>query len=590
EQQIQAFPSAWTQVASDLSSISAAIGVANLAVTAANLNEKSAEGALALNEIQVQGAMTQAVAQFMQTVAGAVGGAIGSLGLSTFQIPVAAMALENSEITGAQELNAIQSLANTAQQIEDNQLAQALAQLGTTTGPLWADVQKQVDNLRGAVAAVDASGQTIAQTGNQAAYQLAVGTGQDFVSVAGQEVPIPVDTVLRRQSSATLQRYQAALTNAKALAYMARRAIEERIGVPLDSITQQVGPVDAPASWADSICSLQGVNYASLSTATPGNVDGGGIGGALDQRAISQFADAWVGDYVAKLQNFVTYYNVQYPSHQGEDDAVLSLRFDLLGPTAQCMTQAPNLLTNAGDLSQFSPSSWQLGPCNGQAQKCLAVIGGYGLPPPQSGPWGAQGMGADAGALSSENSSGVTWLLDVPVPIVDAGAPSEAGDAGADGAGADGGGADAGSSGLPNNLVVQEVPLAAGSYVLSWWDQARDANGNIVWAGGITQDGGTTAVPNYVAEIFDGSWNAIAVADQPPYMPPQVGAGGQPSLWSGRRVLSFTIENAGTYAVAFGASTLAEKPGSVAIADVQLELAANGQPSTYVGTTDSTTV
>lgn len=75
-----------------------------------------------------------------------------------------------------------------------------------------------------------------------------------------------------------------------------------------------------------------------------------------------------------------------------------------------------------------------------------------------------------------------------------------------------------------------------------------------------------------------------------PYMPPQVGGAAAPSLWSARHTISFTVANAGTYYVAFGASTPTEGPGSVAIADVQLELAANGQPSTYVATTDTTMV
>ncbi len=428
--------------------------------------------------------MTLAVDNFFTTVLSALGNAYGSFGGSTAVIPAAAMTLVDSLEIGNQELSQLQSMENTASQTEQNQIQQALAQLVATTGPLWADVQKQIDSLRGYVAQIDASGQSLIQARNQAAYQLAVGTGADFVSVAGQEVPIPVDTVLRRQSSATLQRYQAALTNAKALAYMARRAIEQRIGVPLDALTQQVGPVEAPASWADDICSLQGVNYASLSSALQADADGGGIGGSVDQQAISQFADAWVGDYVAKLQNFVTYYNVQYPSHQGEDTAALSLRYDLLGPSAECTVQAPNLLTNSGDLSQFSGASWHETPCNPSAGKCIAAVGGFALPSP-SGPWGAQGTAqseavpTDGGAISGlfvPPATGVTWLLDVAAT--------------SSGTSEDAGGGVAEDASVtppvalpwPDNFVVQQVPLSAGSYVLSWWDQARDANGNVLSA------------------------------------------------------------------------------------------------------------
>src|SRR5439155_13415957 len=99
--------------------------------------------------------------------------------------------------------------------------------------------------------------------------------------------------------------------------------------------------------------------YESLSS-----VDGGGAGSPSDNAAIQAFADAWVGSYVQKLQDFVTYYNVQYPSHQGQDTAVLSLRYDLLPPATQCTVQAPNVLTSSGDLSKLGGNGWELTPCD----------------------------------------------------------------------------------------------------------------------------------------------------------------------------------------------------------------------------------
>jgi hypothetical protein len=50
------------------------------------------------------------------------------------------------------------------------------------------------------------------------------------------------------------------------------------------------------------------------------------------------------------------------------------------------------------------------------------------------------------------------------------------------------------------------------------------------------------------------------------------------------------VTNAGWYTVAFAASMPGMGPGSVAIADVQLELATSAQPTTYVATTGTTTV
>jgi hypothetical protein len=447
-----------------------------------------------------------------------------------------------------------------------------------------------MDGLRGSVAQVDANGQSIQQLQNQAAYQLAIGTGQDFVTIAGQEVPIPVNTVLRRQSSATLRRYEAALTNAKALAYMARRAIEQRIGVTLETLTQQVGPVDAPHAWADDICGLQGVNLASLSSALPADVDGGGIDGSADQQAITRFADAWVGDYVAKLQNFVTYYNVQYPSHQGEDTAVLSLRYDLLGPAPQCTIQGPNLLVNSGDMSRDTPGGWKKTACDATLPKCLAVLGGFQLAAPQDGPWGAMAATGAATLTRPDGvATGITWLTDVPQLSAPATKPpGAAGAFGADaGAGVAPGGVPVASSAperAPNNVVMQSVNLAAGSYVLSWWDQARDANGNVLRAGT-----GATPVP-YVVEMLDPSVSRIVVSNPVPFTPLPVGDAGAPPLWSARNTLSFTVANAGSYTVAFSASSPGSPSGSVAIAGVQLERAPMGQPTAYLGTGDTTLV
>ncbi len=591
ESQIQSIPTAWIALASDLGQIGEAIQIANVVIVGNHLSEESADGALALSQLGVQASMAAAADAFIGAILGGEASAIQSDGASLVGVPIAALSLETSDDFGTKELAATYYSGAVAGATEQNQVEQALALLAQTVIPLWADAQKQVYALRSAVAGIDSSAQTVALTQGQAAYQLAIGTGSDFANVAGEEVPIPVDTVLRRQASATLQRYQSALTNAKALAYMARRAIEQRIGVPLDALTQQVGPVDAPASWADDICSLQGVNYSALSSAAQSG--DGGTDATTDQAAISGFADGWVGDYVAKLSNFVTYYNVQYPSHQGEDVAALSLRYDLLPPVLQCTTQAPNLLKNSGDLSVLSDASWQLTPCDPSLGKCLAVVGEYSLASPQDGPSGPESVGTDAGQplALTQAGGGLTWLLDVP----SAGAAPSA----TDGGSSEDGGGEAGSPSAqspsgPANFVVQRVKLSAGSYVLSWWDQARDANANVVAVGGTTLSGGVTsppqfAPPTYVAEVFDDSWGEMAIQDAVPFRPAAVDASGV-TLWSTRHVLSFSVANEGLYFVGFSASDRSAPMGSVAIADVQLEQAASGEPSTYVATTGTTMV
>ncbi len=345
---------------------------------------------------------------------------------------------------------------------------------------------------------------------------------------------------------------------------MARRAIEQRIGTLLTSLDTSIGPLDPPSSWADDVCHAQGVNYNSLSTAVAAGEDGGGIGGSVDQSAIATFADAWIGDYVAKLQNFVAYYNAQYPSHQGDDTAVVSLRADLLPPTPQCSAPGANLLVSSGRLDHLvasgtSGSGWTLYPCASGSTKCLALLPGDALAAPQDGP------SSGASTTTSSNpgvATGVTWLSDL------AGAGSQDGD--------DGGVA-------PPNVVAQDVSLQPGTYVLSWWDQARGPDGSI--------PSGQAPPSSYFVGVYDPGWAPVArFADAPYTLAPSAGA--VPSTgWSARRALPFTIATAGTYRVAFAASAPNGPPGNVAIADVQLEAtSASSLPSTYVGTGDSLTV
>jgi hypothetical protein len=95
----------------------------------------------------------------------------------------------------------------------------------------------------------------------------------------------------------------------------------------------------------------------------------------------------------------------------------------------------------------------------------------------------------------------------------------------------------------------------------------------------------------YIAEVLNPSGQQIAAAQPSPYEPPGPD-GGPASLWSVRNQLAFTVSQSGAYSVAFGASVqnASASPGSVAIAGVQLELSASGEPTAYVPTSTTTMV
>jgi hypothetical protein len=592
EQSFQDLPTSWSRIGSDLNAIELAIATAQEALQGAQLGDQDALTTIAINEISAQAQMAQATVAFygslgtagadaavcavgVTATGGASAATCAGVPAAFTAVGVAASAQSQSISAGTQELAQYTAQVNQAKDNQNVQVATALITLNTTTTALWTDVQTSLDNLRKDVLAIMAAASDLQLTQNKASYEAAVATGADSVMIAGQEVAIPINTVLNRQASATQIRYQNALTNAKALAYMARRAIEQRIGIPLSALTSPVGPLDPPATWADDVCSLTGIDYASLST--PTSADAGGQGSAADQAVITQFSNQFVGDYVTKLSDFVTYFNVQYPSHEGDDTAVLSLRYDLMNPVHQCLAPAANLLLESGQLADLlSPGAaatqqgWMLGSCAPGASKCLAAITGGVLQPPD-GPAGALASSvAGTGVVASIGDTGVTWLLDVPGGATG----NEDG-----GVAADGGGGGGAASVAPAGIVYQAVPLQGGAYVLSWWDQARDSSGALL-ASAVTPVA-------YVVRVYDQSWQQIAAYNNTPYV---VGAGGG-SLWSQRLALSFTAAAQGTYYIAFAASTADEGVGSVAVADVQLEASTgSGLPSPYAETGTSTMV
>lgn len=104
--------------------------------------------------------------------------------------------------------------------------------------------------------------------------------------------------------------------------------------------------------------------------------------------------------------------------------------------------------------------------------------------------------------------------------------------------------------------------VAGSSYVLSWWDQARSAEGGFA-----TQDS-----PANPVAIVDPTGKEVA---DPPIVPFRPASVTDKTQWSPRRKLELKAVQSGTYRVVIWASS-SGTPGSVLIANVQLEQAAPG--------------
>ncbi len=346
--------------------------------------------------------------------------------------------------------------------------------------------------------------------------------------------------MLNRQYAGYELRYEAALQQAKASAYIARLAIEQRIGMRLTDITTPVGPLDAPSTWADDVCSLTGISYTELSQEE--GLDAGTTAqrDAVNATLAGQFANAFIGDYVQKLSDFVEFYNVSYPEQDADSTAVLSLREDMMRASSSCMAPAINLLANsdrmyayvATDPSVTTPAvGWQVHQCALNDATCMRPrsIGGAGLP-----------VDSPVG--------GASWLVDATRPQ-----PIEGIDS-----------LNASAIAAPEGLVSSALQLNPGRYALSWWDEGIDPMAGAP----------ATSPVAFRVGVYDASWNPVASWTGLP----ADGASG----WSSRRLLSVTIPSAGVYHVAFGASLANQGPGSVAVANAQFELLTNSSsPTAY---------
>lgn len=182
----------------------------------------------------------------------------------------------------------------------------------------------------------------------------AVGRAIQFQSTQAA-VTENIDAVLSAKLDVSKARYNQAHKNAVRLAFLAKRAIEQRLGVHLSELRADLPLVDAPSSWEAQICTAEGIDYRALRKTDSG------------PEAAKNFAAAYIGDYLTKLRNVVESYRLQYDFQEGTDEVVASLRDDILHVRSLCPQSLGNLLTysNAMDKLTSNPGGpgWRIVDC-----------------------------------------------------------------------------------------------------------------------------------------------------------------------------------------------------------------------------------
>lgn len=147
--------------------------------------------------------------------------------------------------------------------------------------------------------------------------------------------------VMTARLDVSRRRYQAAHLRAVRYAFLAKRAIEQRLGMHLAEMREDMPLVEAPQKWESGLCRSTGVNYEVLK---------GGPGRAGDLAKITNYADPFIGDYVDKLGDVVESYTLRYGFKDATDEAIVSLRDDIDNVRKDCKVTSLNLLAYTGQL------------------------------------------------------------------------------------------------------------------------------------------------------------------------------------------------------------------------------------------------
>jgi hypothetical protein len=265
-----------------------------------------------------------------------------------------------------------------------------------------------------------------------------------FSDYAGDDQNDPqfVNVAMRRIYNTRLLRYEKARDRAKRLAYLARRAIELRFGIDMQRMKVPMTLVEAPNTWVNRICTIEGIDYAKIREPNSEEpVEGFDFGDV--PLPGDDFADEYVGDYVRKLEDFVSSYPIDFPLKDGDDTAVISLADDIMKVTSSCTQPGPNLLYwstefDANDeVAGSSSRGWFVDGCD------------YNYP--------ADG-GAEAGADGGDAGVGAPWNGCVVAKPAFTSTPS--GDGGLDG------GVDASGDGGPVGVTTEGLPPGSLAYLV----------------------------------------------------------------------------------------------------------------------------
>jgi hypothetical protein len=160
--------------------------------------------------------------------------------------------------------------------------------------------------------------------------------------------------------------YDEARQGAVREAFLAKRAIEQRLGMRFADMHENLPLVGAPSTWENDVCVASGINFDALQQGTT--------------TSAMQVKLPFVQQYTDRLRRTVESYRLKYGFQEGVDTVVLSLKEDLFGTRGTCQVPYYNLVTWSSDLTkvdQTDGTGWKVQGCQG----CASVAVGSEQPP-----------------------------------------------------------------------------------------------------------------------------------------------------------------------------------------------------------------
>lgn len=319
----------------------------------------SAELSRRIENIRTRQAIAQQVTSCAVSAASIAGEPTGIGG----RIAAAAATCANSalQITSEVQISNVQDKISTLEQKTFEAIDQKIA-LGVKLSEeektlVWQqvsmDITKKIDDMQAAMIALTkaqtslqvtlASMDSTRNAARRAAAKVLLLGNDDLQRAYG------VNASMRARMDTLLHRYGEARDNALSLAFLARRAVEQRLGVDLTSMEDEMTLVPAPRSWVEGLCDTTGIDYSKIrkGEGTTENEKGKSIG----------YAREFIGDWLTKLENLVESYRIDYPFQDGGDTAIVSIRDEIKRAKVTCDIPGWNLLFRSDGRSNFAETN-----------------------------------------------------------------------------------------------------------------------------------------------------------------------------------------------------------------------------------------